>query len=92
MTSAQESDPAIAHMVLARILVRFGEYLEVREQVHLGLELERAVLGPPAVRVTRTSHVTPVIPPEGRRGVIQGDDGLVRELARAVEAMRRRSP
>jgi len=85
----EEPEPAVANMLLSRILVRFGEFLDVREQVSLFLAAERGALEPPEIYVQRT--VVPVIPPVGHRGVIQGDTiELIQELARATEELRRR--
>jgi hypothetical protein len=87
----EDPEPAVANMLLGKMLVRFGEFLEVREQVHLGLEAERGALGGPfPVFVQRT-----VGPPSNNpgivRGVIQGESTIeiLQELAQAVERLRR---
>jgi len=87
---AQETiTEAETNMLLSRLLVRFGEYLEVREQVALFHQAELAALGPPDVVLTRSRRTVPVIPPPAPGGYT-GDQALVAELARATEAMRRR--
>ena len=80
------------------MLVRLGEYLYCRSQVVLGLEAERAALYPHVDVLTNSRRTVPVIPPVGPGGytggftpaMSQDEDGLVAELARATEAMRRR--
>ena len=89
---APEATEAELNMLQSRMIVRFGEYLACRGQVVLGLEAERAALYPHVDVVLRKTTV-PVIPPASRGGYTGGlgdEAGLLHELARATEAMRRR--
>lgn len=96
MNEVPELAQAELNMLQSRILVRFGEFLEVQADAKKRLELELAegfLVSPPVVRVVRTSRTSPVIPHavapgDYTRGRTAQEEGLVREIADAVRRMK----